>query len=163
MTERSVGPNEKEELRGKIRAAFPDVVFAGRITPVDGDTHEDFDEEWALYGALHGKKWSEVPQSFIKSYADTIPLLTEEAFEAFFAAWLSAALDIHEVRKVLVYPLSNDRLEGDTSYMDARLRRLSESQKEATLAILASALDRESSEHFRSRARIAIEYVGSVR
>ena len=105
------------------------MVFSGRITPADDETDEEFDEERALYGALHGKKWSEIPASFIKLYSYSIPLLTEEAFGIFLPAWLSGALDDREVRRAVVYAFSPHPRDEDRSFMNRRVQPLSGPQK----------------------------------
>lgn len=159
MTESSDEANALEEMREKIRLAFPDVVFSGQITPADGESGEEFDEEQALYGALHGKKWSEIPSSFIKSYSYSIPLLTEEAFGIFLPAWLSGALDDQEVRRAVVYAFSPHRRDEDASFMNRRVQPLSGPQKEAIRAFLAHSLDVETSKFVQDHARRALEYV----
>src|SRR3569833_322638 len=157
MTQGSDEANAVEAVRGQIRLAFPNMVFSGQITPADGETGEEFDEERAQYGALHGKARSEIPSSFIKSYSYSIPLLTEEAFGIFLPAWLSGALDDHEVRRAVVYAFSPHHRTEDASFMNRRVQTLTRQQKEAIRDFLAYSFNVESSKFVKDHARRALE------
>jgi hypothetical protein len=80
MTESGDNRSATKRVRSQIRGAFPDVVYPGPITPADGATGEDYDEPQELYRALHGRVWSEIPESFIRVNASGLVLLTDEAF-----------------------------------------------------------------------------------
>lgn len=162
MTEGSDQTIAAEAVREKIRRAFPDLKFSGRITPSDGETGEDYDEEQALYGALHGRKWSEIPVSFIKPYSYSIPLLTETAFGMFLPAWLIVALDDDEVREAVVYTFSGHNRDTDTSFMARRLQLLSSLQREALQMFLAHCVEVETSKFVQEHARRALEYVSKL-
>ena len=159
MTKSPIEQRSPAALRDRIRAAFPDTVQSGSVTPADEETDEDLDETRALYVALRGRKWSDIPASFIKEYAYSIPLLTEESFVMFLPAWLTGALDDQETRRAMVYTFSPDRRDEDTSFMDRRVQRLSGAQKEAIRAFLSHSVDVEPSKFVKERARRALEYV----
>jgi hypothetical protein len=107
----SYTPNDKKSpglLQEQIQSAFPESTFSGSITGVDGTADEVLDEEHALYSELRGRKWSEIDASFIRDFPDGFVLLTDEAFVAFIAVWLSCALKDAAVRQMLVYTFSQD-------------------------------------------------------
>jgi hypothetical protein len=155
MTQKAKG-NDAELVQAKIRAAFPDSVFSGSITPADGRLNEELDEERALYSALHGKKWTDIAASFIGGYPDGVVLLTDEAFATFLPAWLTCALQNKEVRELMVYTFS-PREPSERS--DRRVRNLTSSQREALRAFLAYCLEVESSNFVKERARRALARV----
>ena len=45
-----------------------------------------------IRSALSGLAWTEVPDSFAEEFSDSLPLLTEEAYNAYLPVWLRAAL-----------------------------------------------------------------------
>jgi len=161
MSKRAGDENTVETLRVRIRSVFPDVVFLGQITPADKETGEDFDDERTLHAALHGKRWSEIPASFLSPSSYSIPLLTEEAFEAFLPAWLSRALDDGEVRRAVVYAFSPKQREGSQSFMDCRIRRLSGPQRDAIRELMAHFIAVETSKFVQEHARRALEYISA--
>jgi hypothetical protein len=142
-----------ELVQAKIRTAFPDSEFFGLITSADGSLNEELDEEQALYGALRGRKWTEIPASFVGSYPDGVVLLTDEAFAAFLPAWLTCALQDRTVRELMVYTFSPRE---PSERMNRRIRSLTSSQREALLAFLAHCVEVESSSFVKERARRAL-------
>jgi hypothetical protein len=168
MTEQTDRDKAAELLRAKIKATFPDGVFSGPITAVDGLTDEELDEQEldedkALYHGLRERRWSEIEGSFAASLPDGLPLLADRAFAAFLPAWLVAALANDEVREFVVYHFSPDTHQHSPSEwmnrMDRRIRQLTSAQREAILAFLTYCIEFETSEYIKDRARRAVEYV----
>jgi hypothetical protein len=157
MTEQPELEMPLELLRAKIKVAFPDAAFSGVITGADGLLSEELDEEQALYGALRGRKWSEVPVSIIESNPDGIVLLTDEAFVAFLPAWLNRALTQEKVREMMVYVFSPD-VHKSTETTDHRMRQFTSPQKDVLVAFLKYCLEVESSKFVKERARSAVAY-----
>src|SRR3569832_1015484 len=108
MTSQGDDRYSAERLLAQIRSAFPNVAHTGLITPADGKTGQDYDEHEALYDELHGKRWSEIPASFIRGNAHGLVLLTAEAFVAYLPAWLSEGLVSPDVAEVMVYTFHPD-------------------------------------------------------
>ena len=67
--------------------AFPARVVEGPIAP-----HE-CDECAAIRAALTGRTWIEVPDSVAEEFSGSLPLLTEDAYNAYLPVWLRAALN----------------------------------------------------------------------
>lgn len=156
MTHKATEGHDAELVQAKIRAAFGDSVFCGAITPADRRLDEELDEEQALYGTLHGKKWSEVPASFVGSYPDGIVLLTDDAFAAFLPAWLTCALQNKAVREMMIYTFAPREPSERTN---RRIRSLTSPQREALKAFLAHCVEAESSGFIKERARKALARV----
>jgi hypothetical protein len=146
-----------ECLRDTIKMAFPDVTFAEPITGVDGLPNEELDEEQALYGALRGKKWSQVPLSVVAANPDGVVLLTDEAFAAFLPAWLNYATTHTKIQELMVYVFS-PVVQKSMEMMDRRIGLLSAPQKEALRAFLSYCVMIELS-NFREEAQHALAYV----
>jgi hypothetical protein len=157
MTEQANNRNSYRVLRDNIIAAFPQSVFSGAITGVDGRTDEELDEEQALYNALHGRKWSDIEGSFVSSYPDGISLLTDQAFAAFLPAWLVAALDNDNVRELLVYFFSPSTHQT-SERRERRIQQLTLPQKKVLQAFLGYCFEVEASEFVKEHARSAVEY-----
>lgn len=171
MTEQAEPKRSAESVRERIKAAFPDSIFSGPITGIDGeqqlyDERDDegnpiYDEEQALYETLRGKRWSEIPGAFIEIYSDCHLLLSDAAFAAYLPAWLSYSLTHEEVRELMVYafsPESHESMEG----ADHRLRRLTPLQIEALREFLAYALDVTTSTFVKKEAFSAMAYITSI-
>jgi hypothetical protein len=161
--------NAVERLRDNIRTVFPDDAFLGSVTPVDrisekvyddvlGLDVELYDDQQALYGSLHRRRWSEIPASFINSNPDGIVLLTNETFVAFLPAWLTCALTDKQVREFMVYTFSPEP-DKPSERMDSRMLLLTSQQKKALLAFLAHCVEVESSKFIKEHARTALAYV----
>lgn len=158
MTEQASNGKSDQVLRASIIAAFPNSVFSGSITAVDGRTDRELDEEQALYNALYGKKWSDIEASFVSSYPDGISLLTDEAFAAFLPAWLIAALGDNEVRELVVFFFSSSAHEP-SERRDRRIQQLTLLQKKVLREFLTYCAEMEASEFVKEHARSAVEYV----
>ncbi|XZG69536.1 hypothetical protein ACTSKR_12870 [Chitinibacteraceae bacterium HSL-7] len=76
-----------EEVLKALYLAFPPRVVEGVITP-----HE-CEECAAMRRALAGHTWHELPSAFAQAYADSLPLLSPDAFHAFLPVWLRAAIE----------------------------------------------------------------------
>jgi hypothetical protein len=160
VPERTQSNSDADILRIKMREAFADARYTGPITGVDGQPDEIYDEEQALYGNLLGKKWSEVPASFIEHYPDSVVLLTDEAFLVFLPAWLMCAIDTENVRELMVYTFSKESNES-SDLIERRLRQLAPPQREALKEFLAYCLAVDSSKFIKQRAQTALDYVRS--
>ncbi|MEJ2653238.1 MAG: hypothetical protein P8173_16020 [Gammaproteobacteria bacterium] len=150
--------NSLESLRAQIQSAFPDFSLSGSITGVDGAADEVLDEEQALYSELRGQKWSDIPASFIRDFPDGFLLLTDEAYVAFLAAWLSCALKDAEVREMVVYSLSPDAHKR-SNWRGQHIHLLNSSQRKVLQSFLAYCVDIESSKYIKQHAQAALEYV----
>ena len=151
-----------EALRTAIQVAFPDRPFLGSITAVDGLTNEELDEQRALYSALRGRKWSEIPLPVIESNPDGIVLLTDEAFIAFLPAWLTHALAHEKIRELLIYVFS-PAVHASMKKMDQRIRLLNSMQMEALRGFLEFSFSTENSTYIKEQAAHALTYVERVR
>jgi hypothetical protein len=101
----------RDELKASLRNAFPAIPFKGRVAEADGsEWTEELDDELALGEMLRGREWPSIPADFIDTHAADLPLLTPEAFVAFFPAWVVRSLDRIEMQdRVLehtIYSLS---------------------------------------------------------
>jgi hypothetical protein len=148
-------------VREQIRREFPDTVFLGKITPVDGRSDDEFDEERDLFEVLSGRKWSDIPRSFLERNPDGFVLLVDNAFVAFLPAWLSFSLTNDEVRELLVYAFS-PHVHGSDEWKkctDRRLRSLAAAQRAVLLEVLKLHLETEPSRSIKEHAQKAVDYV----
>src|SRR5579859_5624382 len=100
-------------LREAIRHSFPAEPYMGKVTHSDGAWTPELDDDQALYEALHGCRWTEVPSDIVRNQPDGFLLLTDEAFVAFLPAWLLRSLENpfgeNEVRSFVIYSFSPQR------------------------------------------------------
>jgi hypothetical protein len=89
-------------LEAEIRLAFQAQVVLGVITP-----HE-CEECLAIRVQLQSTPWSELPAEFVEANAGSLPLLSQEAYVAYIAAWLLQAIrePSEEVASMLLTNLS---------------------------------------------------------
>lgn len=158
MTGKTNQEQAAELLLIQIKTAFPDAIFSGSITAVDGSQQEELDEELTLYTNLSGKRWSDIPHSFIENYPDGIVLLTAAAFAAFLPAWLTCAIAREKVREMTAYMFSSDD-SGPSVFMGNLINQLSNSQKKALQSYLAYCADFESDPDIKERFRSAADHV----
>ena len=78
---------ELGEFRARLMHAFPPQPFYGLIS-----THDECDEGIALRRELPGKRWDEVPGTFVDDNSLSLALLEEQALVAFLAS-LAPPLD----------------------------------------------------------------------
>jgi len=149
---------DAEDIQRKIKRAFPEAIFSGPITSVDGLPNQELDEQQALFSALRGRKWSEVPGSIIEGNPNGLVLLTDDAFQAFLPAWLIGALAQEEVLEMMLYLFSPES-HTSLAMMNRRMQRLNSRQKEAIRALLLYCAEAESSTFVKKQARKAIDYV----
>jgi hypothetical protein len=162
-------------LRDTIRRAFPTVTYTGKITRHDGVWLPELTEENAIhdddkfvYEALQGRKWTDVPKSFLHEQPDGFVLLTEEALVAFVAAWLMCSLDDidgeNNVREFLVYSFSPSPnfLGGNTDFKVSRLRALSPEQRFVVRALLAEFAECEVDSSIRADAAKGVALIDSL-
>jgi hypothetical protein len=162
MTQPDIDPHVMEHVRGLIRRAFPDVVYSGSITPVDGKTGEDYDEYEALHDALRGKTWSEIQSSFIQGNAYGLVLLTDEAFVAYLPAWLTEGVADRQVSDALVSTFYPDPAK-DQGRMNRRMQQMNSAQVEALCAFLALFVQNKFSKSVDDDVRRALDYVSTFR
>ncbi len=84
-----------DQIREQIRRAFPPSVFEGAVTDCNCEECTDIGH------ALNGKRWDEVPDSFVDFTCSPV-LLTPEAFAAFLPAYMLRALNDLEARTVVL-------------------------------------------------------------
>jgi hypothetical protein len=148
-----------DALKSQIQRAFPDTTFSGSVTPADGASDAELDEERSLYAALRGRKWSEVSEQFVRNNPDGFVLLTDQAFPAFLAAWLMGALVNSSVREMVVYSFTPKDPRGGT---EGRLRMLSDAQKSALRGFLSYCAAVEASESIKERVKSAIAHLARL-
>lgn len=70
-------------MLGKIIKAFPARILEERAAP-----HEclECDE---ISNMLSGRSWNEIPRAFIAANCDVLPLLSQNAYVSYLAAWLA--------------------------------------------------------------------------
>ena len=156
-------------LRESIRRAFPEEKYTGRITHYDDKLDDpELDEEKYLYEGLKGKRWTEVPQQLLDSRPDGYALLTDEAFIAYLAAWLTRSLENidseNEVRDFVVYAFSpkHDMVPDTTDRVLHRLRALDPEQRETLRSLLAEFAERDPSAFQRTLASDAVVLIGTL-
>lgn len=154
--------NRLVPLQDQIQSAFPDFSFSGSITSVDGAADEVLDEEQAIYSELRGRKWSDIPVSFIQDFPDGFLLLTDEAYVAFLAAWLSYALKNAEVREMVVYSFSPDAHKRP-DWRGRHIKLLNSLQRNVLQAFLAHCAETESSKHVKQHAQTALQYIEGIK
>jgi hypothetical protein len=141
-----------DALRGLIRSTFPAEPFFGKVTPHDGAWTDEFDEELALYEALHGQRWTEVPTQVLAALSTGLPLLTGDAFVSFLPACLMGSLEEmnveSEVREFLIYSFSSTLRQFDC---------LSPAQRTTVRSLLVEFSKHERSEFLRVEAIKAVD------
>ncbi len=153
-------------LQNLIKNAFPPQRYEGEITPVDGESAPELDEEQTLYDALKGKDWTQVPDEVIGSNPDGVVLLSDEAFCAFLPAWLIRSLDLingeNEVRELIIYTLGGSGGEPPSGRIQRRLQALSSDQREAVrqVVVLFSIVERDP--FIRAQAEKALNVLDSL-
>ena len=157
------------ELRELVRLAFPAEAYTGRITQHDEKLDDpEFDEERALYEALNGRKWTDVPRTLLDSQPDGYVLLTDKAFAAFLAAWLMRSLENidaeNEVRDFVVYAFSpkHDMVPDTTEFILRRLGCLSPEQRATLHSLLMEFAERDPSAFRRKLASQAVALFDSL-
>lgn len=173
MTNNGMGMSENDKriaaLREAIKRAFPAEPYTGTVTPCDESLEDpDLDSEKNLYEGLKGRRWTDVSQQLLDSEPDGYVLLTDEAFAAFLASWLTRSLDnmggANEVREFVVYAFSpkHDMAPDTTDLVLRRLRFLSSGQREALRSLLMEFAETEGSGFRRKLASEAVVLIDSV-
>ena len=163
------------ELIESMRRSFPAMRYTGKVTPHDGEWLPELTEDTAileddklLYDGLNGRRWTEISDQLLEAVPDGLPLLTDEAFVAFLAAWLIRSLEnIHgenEIRHFVVYTFSPrpDMVPDMTWFIIKRIRALNREQRSTVRSILAKFAQNEHSTFIRAHAAKAIELVDNV-
>jgi Family of unknown function (DUF6714) len=149
-------------LRREIHEAFPAAAFGGAVTLADGETNDDFSDERALYDAFHGKRWTEIPVSFVVSFAYALPLLTKDAFVSFLPAWLDTALSNSEVRDALLHSLAKEIGAETSSFMKGRVSNLNDQQMKSLVQVLEHTVKVEAGKSMAGEAQLALKFVRSL-
>jgi hypothetical protein len=136
------------ELRERVRREFPAQVYTGKITNYDNELDDpNRDDEKIVYDALIGKRWTEIPNDFLRAQPDGHLFLTDEAFLSFIAAWLLGSLEDvdgeNPVREFLAYFFSSP------GFFMYRLRLLTPTQRDVVRSILTQVSLCESSSFIR--------------
>ena len=143
-------------LRNAIASAFPAEPYKGQITPSDheGEWPEELDDDEVLYRTLPGRNWAEVPDELLQQQPSGFGLLTDAAFIAFFAAWLTRALDDidteNRVREFVVYSFCDNM---------RQFRILDESQRSVLRSALVEFSQREPNRFVKQRASEAVALI----
>jgi hypothetical protein len=159
------GRDEKTvALRESIQRSFCAEPYAGRITRFDGKYDPDneetavLDDDQALYEALNGRRWTEVPIQLLHNYPDGYVLLTDEAFLAFLPAWLMHSLERideeNEVRNFVVYSFSSTM---------RQFRVLNPEQQHTVRSILVEFTERGTGQSVRKLATEAVALIDRCR
>ena len=77
-----------DEFRDRLVQTFPPRPFCGLVS-----THDECDDGIELRRELPGKRWDEVPGTFIDDNSLSLPLLKERALVAFLPAWLLRSME----------------------------------------------------------------------
>jgi len=148
--------NQISALRELIHRTFPDTRYEGQVALDDGELNE-LDDGHDLYEELNGRKWTELPASFLHAHPDGYVLLTDQAFRAFVAAWLIAALENTSqenlVRNFLSYAFSNN---------SRQYRILDRTQRETVRLLVNELAQSERSDFVRQHALEAIKLLAKV-
>lgn len=83
------------DFRQKLIRAFPPEPFYGRISAYECD------EGLALTKELPGKRWDEIPATFVDFNSGSLPLLEPRALVAFLPAWLIRSMETIGNKSVL--------------------------------------------------------------
>ncbi|MGE5649736.1 MAG: hypothetical protein ACM34A_06015 [Bacillota bacterium] len=78
--------SRQKELLAHLLDAFPPKAYSGNVVTDSCAECQD------LQAALGGASWWAIPGKFIQEHADHLPLLTKEAYKAFFPAWMGEAV-----------------------------------------------------------------------
>jgi hypothetical protein len=78
-------PSSSDFVEQQLREAFPARTVTGVITP-----HE-CPECDAMRQRLTRATWADVPDEFAEEFADSLPLLSPDAYNAFLPIWLRCA------------------------------------------------------------------------
>ena len=78
--------NERDALIAELRRVFPNNVFAGPAT------QHNCAECLEIRAHLDGRDWQSIPREFVANNCDILPLLSQDAYVAFLAAWLREAM-----------------------------------------------------------------------
>jgi hypothetical protein len=78
--------SELETLTNELFRSFPAGLFQGNAV------EHDCEECLEIRSALERRTWPLISAHFVDAHADSLPLLTREAFIAFLPAWLLRAL-----------------------------------------------------------------------
>lgn len=145
------------DLQKEIRKYFPVEHFEGKITPYDGAFTPELDGDKDLYEMAAGKLWTDVPAEFLRANPDAFLLLTDEAFGAFFPAWLQASLENahgeNVVREFLIYSF------GPNSNRQHRLQLLSSEQRIVLRSMMSLFAECENSRFLRQHAAESVAFM----
>ena len=128
----------------QIDAAFPPVLPSQPITPCDCEECLD------VRANLGHLRWSDVLPPAIEKHFGSLPLLTNEAFQALLPAFLFHALSISEENKFLEWTLyalcgpheeDEETTESADTYLRRRIAGFTDQQREAVRAFMALVID----------------------
>jgi hypothetical protein len=158
-----------QALRQAIRDAFPDVAYSGQITPCDGSFTPKLDDDQILYESLKGRSWTEIARDLLMSQPDGYLLLTDQAYAAFLAAWLTVSLeeidrDENTIREFLCYSCSPTLGQNPdlTEWKRARIGKLTTPQRRALRAVLTEFTERGTNPFVKGYAVRALEFIDSL-
>jgi hypothetical protein len=160
-------------LRNAILRAFPDVVYAGKITRHDGMWLPELTEENAihdndkfLYEALNGRKWSDIPLELLYEMPGDFVLLTNDALVAFMAAWLMCSLEnpvgANDVREYFVYTFGKKDQTQTKDFSISLLRAFNPEQLAVLRLLLVEFSQSESSGFVREYAHDAVKLIDGL-
>jgi len=154
--ERQADDESIASLRRAIGNSFPAEPYLGAITPCDqdGEWPEELDDDEDLYKTLPGLKWTAVPEELLQRQPSGFGLLTNTAFVAFFAAWLTRALDDidgeNQVREFVVYSFCDNL---------RQYRILDVNQRSVLRSVLMEFSKRERNRFVREKASEAVALI----
>jgi hypothetical protein len=156
-------------LQEAIRHSFPARIFEGQVTPVDGAWISELDDEPALYKALKGRRWTEIPRQLIYDQPDGFELLTDQAFVTFLPAWLFCSLenidDENEVRNFIVYAFSprETNVSNVRDFQINRVKMLSTQQRLTLRSLLAEFAERGTAPFVKALAARDVAFIDSLK
>lgn len=149
-------------LREALLESFAVKPYTGQVTTADGmEWAEELDDDLGLWHELSGKAWTSIPDEFLDRHANSLVLLTPEAFAAFIPAWIRRALSDDDVREFTIYaiepPKSGPCFAALMQHWRARLGRLTIDQLRTVRTFLSCVRDHDPDRWNREHAMRALE------
>ena len=148
-----------EGFRDRLVRAFPPRPFDGVVS-----RHKECDEGIDLLRELPGKRWDEVPASFIDFNSGSLPLLEPAALQAFLPAWLLRSMETLADESVLAeftlyFLCPGDEEEGwDVKRIEGRVALFDAAQRTVVREFLEAFLNPGDPDGWHSWATHGLEW-----
>jgi hypothetical protein len=107
-----------DQLIEALKSAFPQRVVQGVITP------HDCEECSALRLRLAGRSWNEIPNEVVEEFADGLPLLSPDAYNAYLPVWLRSAIENPDGDAAGMVPINLSSQQSKEGFTPAQARVL---------------------------------------